>query len=420
MAQDLALDYLIVMAHHEPPSPASVSRALASAGLGVFDYTPAPPPDDATAPPRGGRRRLGTYAATTPETQATARILAYRYDGPVTAGMDAPMFAELSHGLNAGDLRALKEGSVALDLRVSIPAGRALAGLGWTLRVLAVLLEQSEGTCIDLAAQRALGRSEVQRLNAADPLAHVHFHETAWDPETRWLHTHGLQKLGRPELELIAVPISLHEEGTALLHEVATSVAGGAQLTPGTEFDFGEQGAIVAIGSSPDVDHQAPFGRLTLADAPAPGEEQGSTATRFLTRTALLAVARRAEQGGDLAAALAEVDRVLAADPDDCAAMLIKVDLLLRSGEPAEALDLGEFMELVAPNDYRGPFAVGKALATLGRGREALNALSRAIRYEPEAVEVYAARAEVYERLGERQLAATDRAHVAYLARVAR
>ena len=77
-------------------------------------------------------------------------------------------------------------------------------------------------------------------------------------------------------------------------------------------------------------------------------------------------------------------------------------------------------MELVAPNDYRGPFAVGKALAALGRAREALNALSRAIRYEPEAAEVYAARAEVYERLGERQLAATDRAHVAYLARVAR
>ena len=175
MAQDLDLDYLIVIAHHEPPAAAAVSRALATAGLGVFDYTPAPPPDDPTAPAPGGRRRLGTYAATTPVTQATARILAYRYDEPVTAGMGAPMFAEMAHGLVPGDLRALKEGSVALDLRVSIPSERALAGLGWTLRVLTVLLEQSEGTCIDLAAQRALGRgrsaaAECRRSAGACPL----------------------------------------------------------------------------------------------------------------------------------------------------------------------------------------------------------------------------------------------------------
>ncbi len=418
MPHDLDLDYLIVIGHHEPPAAAAVSRALAAAGLGVFDYTPAPPPETATAPT--GRRRLGTYAATTPETRATARILVYRYDEAVTAGMGAPMFAELARGLDAGDLRALKEGSVALDLRVTIPQEGVLVGLDWTLRVLTVLMEQSEGTCIDLAAQRALGRADMQRLQATDPLAHVHFHDAAWDPETRWLHTHGLQKLGRAELELIAVPLSLLDEGNALLHEVAASVAGGTLLTPGTELDFGEQGALVAIGSSPDVDHQAPFGRLTLADAPLPGEEQRATATRLLTRTALIAVARRAEQGGDLGSALAEVDRVLAADPDDCAALMIKVDLLLRSGEPTEALDVGEFMELVAPNDYRGAYAVGKALAALGRAREALNALSRAIQYEPEAAEVYAARAEVYERLGERQLGATDRAHVAYLARVAR
>lgn len=420
MPYDLDLDYLIVIGHHEPPSPAAVSRALASAGLGVFDYTPAPPPEDSSGRAPSGRRRLGTYAATTPETQGTLRILAYRYDEPVTTGMGAPLFAEIAHGLEAAELRSLREGNVALDLRVTIPSATALDGLGWTLRVLTVLLEQSEGTCIDLAAQRAFGRAEVKRLNAADPLAHVNFHDAAWDPETRWLHTHGLQKLGLPELELIAVPLSLQDEGSALLREVAGIVAGGTRIISGTELDFGEQGALVTLGSSPDVDHQAPFGRLTLADAPPPGEEQGLTATRLLTKTALLGVARRAEQGGDLSAALDEVERVLAADPDDCTAMMIKVDLLLRMGELGEALDLGEFMALVAPNDYRGPYAVGKALAALGRAREALNALTQATQFDPDAAEIYAARAEVYERLGERQLGATDRAHVAYLARVAR
>jgi Flp pilus assembly protein TadD len=72
-------------------------------------------------------------------------------------------------------------------------------------------------------------------------------------------------------------------------------------------------------------------------------------------------------------------------------------------------------MELRMPDDYRGPFTIGLALATLGRYREALNVLNRAIECEPEAAEVFAARSTVYERLGDRRMAAEDRAHVAYL-----
>jgi Tfp pilus assembly protein PilF len=58
---------------------------------------------------------------------------------------------------------------------------------------------------------------------------------------------------------------------------------------------------------------------------------------------------------------------------------------------------------------------VGFALAALGRQREALNALNDAIKREPESAEVFAKRAEVYERLGERKLAAYDRAHATHL-----
>jgi Tfp pilus assembly protein PilF len=58
---------------------------------------------------------------------------------------------------------------------------------------------------------------------------------------------------------------------------------------------------------------------------------------------------------------------------------------------------------------------VGLALLAIGRSREALNALDRAIEREPEAAQAFVARAEAYRRLGDERLAAVDRARAAYL-----
>jgi tetratricopeptide (TPR) repeat protein len=416
MPKELSLEYLIVVGRFEPPAATEVNRALAAASLGVFEYTPAARPDG--APSTGGRVRLGTYAATVPEIQGTARLLAARYDEAVTAGMGDAAFAQLALGLGAAEVRTLREGAIALDLRVSAAEERGQAALAWATRVVRVLVDLSLGVCIDPAAQRALAQAELARLNADDSLAHIAFHDEAWDPESRWLHTHGLQKLGRPELELVAVPISLQPEAEALLREVARSLAGGARLAAGGEIDLADQGALVAVASVPDADHLAPYGRLVLADAPLPGEDQGLRATRLLGGMALASSARKAASG-DLSGAFDDVERVLAADSEDGAALLAKADLLLHAGEVAEALDLGEFMELRAPMDYRGPLVVGRALAALNRYREALHALTQAVELEPEAIEVYSVRAGVYERLGEGPLAATDRARAAYLARAA-
>src|SRR5262249_18307325 len=109
------------------------------------------------------------------------------------------------------------------------------------------------------------------------------------------------------------------------------------------------------------------------------------------------------------------IERLLAADADDCAALALKAHICLRSGRIDDALDLGEFMQLRVPEDYRGPLTVGMALASMGRYREAVLALDRAIEREPEAAEAFAIRAQVHTQLGNTQLAAVDRAHAAYL-----
>jgi hypothetical protein len=413
MPQELAIEYMVISRHEEPPAAASIARALASAGLGVSDYTPAPE-QATTSGSLGSRQRIGTHVVSIAGTQATGRISVFVYNGAVTEGMGEAAFNGLTRGLATEDVRTLREGHVSVNLRVLTPRSRAMSALKWAVHAVRALLDVTEGACIDPGAQRCYGRAELARLGADDPLVHVAIHDEPWDAESRWLHTHGLQKLGSPEIDLVAVPYSLLSEARGFLGEVTATLAGGAELVAGEDIDMGDLGIVTAVGAAADVDHQAPFGRLRLADSPAPGERQGISALRLLARMALAEASRRAAVG-DVPAALQELERVLAADPDDCAALALKARLYLGLGNALDALGVGELMELRVPHDYRGPLVMGLALAALGRYPEALRALQRAIERDPEAAEAFAARADVHQRLGHEQLAAVDRAHAAYL-----
>ncbi|HST87030.1 MAG TPA: tetratricopeptide repeat protein [Ktedonobacterales bacterium] len=415
MSVELAIEALVVSRLDDPPAAPAVARALAAAGLGAVEYTPASAPTGAIA--ARGRQRLGTFTASVPGLSgASCRIGVYRYETEVMDGLSEAAFAALTKGLASDDLRTLREGRVALDLRLSAADSNAPRALDWLTRVQRVLLELTQGVAVDPAAQRCYGRADLARLATSDPLAFIVLHDEAWDADSRWLHTHGMQKLGRPELDVVAVPLSLHAEASAFLRDVAFSLAGGARLAPGDEIDLGDAGRAVAVSAPVDDDHRAPFGRLRLADAPLPGERQTERARRLLCALALSEAARRASAGaGDVAGALADCDRVLAADPDEPAALALKARLYLRAGRTLDALSLADLMELRAPGDYRGPLIAGLALAALGRDREALHALNRAIEREPEAAEVYAVRSQVHERLGDARMAAEDRTHAAYL-----
>ncbi|HEU5347106.1 MAG TPA: hypothetical protein VFU63_00710, partial [Ktedonobacterales bacterium] len=385
-------------------------RAIATAGLGAAEYVPR------NEPGGGGRQRLGAYHIDPPGIPVRARVNVSRHDTPVTGGMSESAFNALTRGLVAEDTQTLREGTVALDVRVFAQQDQAIAALDWAMPLLRVLLDLTQGAAIDPAMQRSFGRAEIAHIRPNDPLAHITIHRELWDAESRWLHTHGLQKFGRPEIDLAAVPHSLEEDGVALLREVAGLLAQGGDLAAGQEIDFEGQGRLVAVGALSDMDHQAPYGRLRLSDAALPGEAAPVGAERLLARLALADAVRRAE-ARDISGALEILDRVLAANPDDCAALATKAAIALHSGNADEALHLGELMELRVPSDYRGPLTIGMALATMARYREALVALDRAILREPEAAECFDARAQVHERLGNVQPAATDHAHAEYLRR---
>jgi Tetratricopeptide repeat len=414
MSQELAIDVLTVSRHDESPAEATVMRALASAGVGAPEYKEAPPRVDDGSKPPPARTRIGTYTITGPQPRTAARIIVARYGASVMAGMAEAAFTALTRGLVAEDIHTLRQATIGLDLRITTTDDYVIPALTWGMKILRVLLDLTQGVAVDPATQRCYSRAEVGRLITDDPLAHIAIHTEVWDSESVWLHTHGLQKFGRPELDLVAVPHALDTEGDAFLREVAYSLAHGTVLAPGQEIEFDGTGAVIALGTTPDVDHQAPYGRLRLADVPAPGERQGVGVPRLLERMALVEANRLVDEE-QLAASIEVIERLLAADPDDCAALALKAHISLRNGNVDEALDLGEFMQLRVPDDYRGPLTVGMALASMGRYREAVLALDRAIEREPEAAEAFAIRAQVHAQLGNAQLAAVDRAHAAYL-----
>lgn len=414
MSHQIAVDLLVISREAAPPDPNVVSQAFAAARLGALEYAPAM----ATVNPaeKVERLRVGTHSLTLPGSGGSARIITWQYMQPVIEGMGEAAFTALTRGAGAETTRVLRTGTVACNLRLTAPEANALPALVWAHGAVVTLLAVTSGAALDPVAQRCFGGEEAARMDARDPLIHIAFHDEPWDVGTRWMHTHGLQKFGRPELELVAVPVSLAGEGLHALRDLAAHLARGERLAAGDEIELEDAGKLLAVNAQADVDHQTPTGRLRLVDAPLPGERIGQRVARVLRHVALSEAGRRLELG-DAAEAEDTIERALADDPDDCAALALKARIALQRGDTLEALDLGEFMEVRVPDDYRGPLTVGKALAAMGRYHEALHALDHAIELEPEAADAFSERAEAHERLGHEQLASVDRAHASYLSR---
>lgn len=412
MSRELINDFLLISRYGEPPSEATVSQALAAAGLGAATYQPA----DAAAGSAGAapHARVGTYRLGALDGAASLRITLTQHASPALAGMGEGAFSQLTRRLGAEDAQTLRAGTLAFDVRLKVGEEQVAEALRWAMSALRALVSLTGGAVVDPAAQTAWGAQQLGAMQAGPITAQIVMHDEAWGADSRWLHTHGLQKFGRPELDLAAIPVALRAEAEAFLLEVAEHLALGQRLAPGQEIDLEEQGVVVAVNVAPDPEHQATYGRLRLADRPEPGERQSVGARRLLARMAL-ADAQRRQLVGDDAGALEVIERILAADSDDCAALFLKASILLERQQPHEALALGELMELRTPLDYRGALTVGLALLAIGRSREALNALDRAIEREPEAAQAFAARAEAYRLLGDERLAAVDRARAAYL-----
>lgn len=418
MPRTISQDFLLIAAPPLVPLEA-LAEALAPLRLGVVSIVP--PMEDPEQARLAGKARVALGRLAIRETLGRVEVtgLAEQHTRAVLHGLAPEALIRLVAGLDGPQQQIVRAGTISLDLHITLIEPDIQWGLLWIGACLEALAACWNAVIFDPAAQRCQMAMQVAQMREKDAIAQIALHNEAWGPEARWLHTHGLQKFGQPELELVAVPQSLVTEGVALLRMVAESLAAqpigeAPALRAGMEVDCGDAGMLLTRNATSDRDHQAAYGRLRLVTAPAPGAEMRQDATPSLIaaaqHTTLAALAAR-----DVALATRTVDRILAAAPDDPDVLALQARVALARGQPQEALEIGAFLTSRLPADGRGPYIAGMALVALGRLPEALGALTQAATRDPDNPDPFEARARLNERLGRLHDAASDRARARML-----
>lgn len=409
MAARHLLHYSIVSAHTEPPTRQQVERVLEAAGLGQLDLWEPSGPDD----PPG---MLARFLAHERNGAAAANIEISFQGERVVGEVNRAMFLVLARSLGRNDARILKTGQLSLEIEISVKDTAHLTYLNWTVWLMDVLLNLTDGVVLDPAAQCCRGRAEWEKCAGPfDISRHVALHITEWDNETRWVHSHGMEKFAQPDLELVEVPPSLVREAILLINQIASSLAKGTPLHSGQKISLGSVGEAQLIKSISPEDHQGPFGRLRMIEV---GQQDGirpNHATTLLGAGAYLEGCHLAETG-QVDEALACFDRVLAADPNAEAALGAKASTLLVAQRPEEALEVAQRLQSLGQTNPDGPFIAGQTLVALGRYNEAALHFTAAIQRTPDDPTLYQARARCYLALGRHQEAAADQGRAAFLA----
>jgi hypothetical protein len=411
MAHDVQQDYLAVSARLDVPDESQMRAAITGAGLGAASFV------SGGGRPAVGlvtRRRVGAFQVTGSRLPVTAEIVMYRYDDAMTHGMGEQTFLRLTQGLAPAEVLIMREGSLVYDIGVTTSDAVAMQGVLWAFHLARVVAQVCDGIVLDPGAQRCLAPRAMMSMAVERPETHITLHDEVWAADRRWLHTHGVQKYGQPEIDLRDVPTPLAREAREVLRQVVSSLTQGFTLRTGQQVLIEGTTPLIAITAPTDMDHQAGTGRLTLVDAPTPSEMDPQSPRECLA-TLALGEARQMLSQGNITTALATIERVLTALPDDSAALSLKATLAMRAGNYLEALAQGELMKMRSPGDYRGPLACATALAAMSRFPEALGEINQALHLEPEAQECFALRAEIYARMGDSRQAAEDRSHAVYL-----
>lgn len=402
------LHYSLVSAHKQPPTRQSVERALEAAGLGAIELWETSGPDD---PPS----LVARFVVHERDGVALASIEISLQGERVVGEMNRAMFQILARSLGAEDARILKTGKLSLEIEVIVSDIANLAYLNWTVWLIDVLLDLTNGVVIDPAAQCCRGRAEWEKCAGPfDISRHVALHVTEWDHATRWVHSHGMEKFAQPDLELVEVPPSLVQEAMMLVNQRAALLARGARLHAGQRIPFGTVGEALVVASTSGADHQERFGRLRITDVPRPSQAPVQHARTLLCAGAYVEGCHLAERA-QIEEALVCFDRVLAAEPASEAALGAKASTLLVAARPEDALAVAQQLERCNPQNPDGPFLAGQALELLGRYDEAAGRYTSAILHTSDEPALYQARARCYAALGRQQDAAADEGRAALL-----
>lgn len=113
------------------------------------------------------------------------------------------------------------------------------------------------------AVDRSSRRIDIQK--------EIDLHIVSEGPTKGWVHTHGMAKFGKPELEMRNVPLFLAHAASSLMNAVCDYILNeGAVIKTGENVSLGGM-CVVRIEELPLLDETHPGPRWTLTDAPNEG-----------------------------------------------------------------------------------------------------------------------------------------------------
>lgn len=105
---------------------------------------------------------------------------------------------------------------------------------------------------VDGCRRYAPGQWQVDApIGEVDVREHVTLHVERGEHDALWLHTHGLIKFGRPEIEMVGVPREIKLEASALLLNVSQCVLDGTIMKPGDVIGMEQCPLTVITGRTP-------------------------------------------------------------------------------------------------------------------------------------------------------------------------
>lgn len=216
--------------------------------------------------------RVGdTFGVITPGRGLLVLVIAS--DIPPLPIMDQPEEWEQS-GLNADLAARFKSADLAFMIQVQDPGDAAIDTVTFATELADRVSEVASGCVDDFNAQRFFAEGS-WRLDGDredfEPAEHISLHVRPAPPKGLWVHTHGLLKFGRPELEMRAVPPDLLKDAMNTLLNFARYVVVERPIAPGDTLGNPETPLHAREGRT-DFDHWQLAPLLELVDVDKSGK----------------------------------------------------------------------------------------------------------------------------------------------------
>jgi hypothetical protein len=205
------------------------------------------------------------------EEESGARVLVAFEREPYAAQLASELLlapAPLRQRLSELDRQALRAANAAFRLSVVRPGADPANAVRFQVQIADALVDRFGGVLLDPQVQLLWGAESWRSAGTAGDLdlrRHLVIH--AEDHEAGlWVHTHGMLRFGKPDLELFEVPPALLERAAELLSEVARYLVSGGEVAAGDTLAVGGAELAFCAGGAEqpnDFDNEC----LRIADA---------------------------------------------------------------------------------------------------------------------------------------------------------